>query len=489
MKFSTSLFAITAIILFALPGCTVGPDYKKPETTLPQNWVSTDKSGAATIDQAWWQNFHDPILTQLIEKAAAGNPDLKIAEMRIKEARATRSQADATLLPSGDFKATGEREANQIAFPGKFPGANLATPFDVFQSGFDATWELDLFGGHRRDIESANASLEASEASRDDAMVSLMAEVARTYIDIRQYQAQLATAEDTVEADRNTVAIAKERFEAGDAPQLDMTQAQAQQEQDEAQVPYQRNMLAQAEFSMDVLLGAQPGATKSIVDTPAPIPTSDKELVLAAPAAVIANRPDIRVAERKLAAATAQQGVAVAKFFPDISLSGFAGFLNVHADDLLRRQSESWMMGGSVVWPILSYGTLSANLDAANAEQQEAMANWQKTVITALIDVEKSVKAYSEQEQFRESLAHSLDADRHAADIAGERYKEGITSFLEVLDARRTLYVAQNHATEADAKAAQNLVAVYKSLGGGWQAPGQTSATTSAPVPAATKTP
>lgn len=469
-----STVALSALLL----GCTVGPDYQKPEDAAPQNWVSQEDPSIVrtkdTMQEEWWKNFKDPILNQLIEKAVNSNLDLKAAEARITEARGSRASAAALLLPQGDASFSGTREANQLGFPGSGggpPGFNLKKPFNIFQTGFDASWELDLFGGHRRAIEAADDQLQATEATRDDAVISLLAEVARTYADIRQYQAQLALAQDIIKSDETSLRIAKERFDAGSTAGIDVTQAQAQLEQVQAQIPFYRNMQAQAEYSMDVLIGQQPGAAHNIVGGPSPIPTTDKKLLLAAPAAVIASRPDILTAERNLAASTAQQGVAVAQFFPDISLSGFIGLFNTHADDLIRASSESWMMGSKVIWPILSYGKLSANMDTADAQQQEALANYQKTIIAALSDVEKSVTAYTEQQKYTEALGKSVAHSRYAYQIAQERYKEGLTSFLEVLDAERTLYAAQNQLTEAQAKTTQDLIAAYKSLGGGWKKP------------------
>ena len=471
--------AALGLAVFLL-GCTVGPDYQKPETVVPENWISAQDQQTANdqtaIDQTWWQHFNDPVLTQLITKASTGNLDLKIAETRIDAARASRASASSALWPQGDVKASGVREANQLAFPDMSAsglGTLLKKPFNTFETGFDASWELDLFGGHRRDIEAATATLEATEASRDDMKVSLLAEVARTYMDIRLYQAQLAIAEDMIHADKNTLDIARQRFDAGETASLDVTQAEALLEQAQTQLPYYRNLLAQAEYSLDVLLGEQPGAAHALVGSTGAIPASDKKIVLMAPAAVIAHRPDIRVAERKLAAATAQQGVAVAQFFPDISLSGFVGLLNTNASSLLQAGSKSWMVGGNVLWPILSYGKLSANLDSANAGQQEALATYQKTMISALSDVERSVTAYTEQEKYRQSLMKAVADNRHASKISQERYKEGLTSFLEVLDAERTLYNSQNQLTDASARTSENMVAVYKSLGGGWAPPAQ----------------
>jgi len=344
----------------------------------------------------------------------------------------------------------------------------LHKPYNIYETGFDASWELDLFGGNHRSEESAEAEMQASEASRNDVRVSLMAEVARTYVDIRGGHAKLIVAEDIIAANKKTLAIAKQRFDVGDAPRLDVVNAEAALRQAETQIPDIRNQIAQAEYKMDVLLGEQPGATQKLITGPGPIPTSDKKLVLAAPAAVIAQRPDIGVAERKLAAATAQQGMAVAKFFPDISLSGFFGALNTSSSNLLTSANKSWVAGASVIWPILSYGTLSANLDNANAGQQEALATYQKSILSALSDVEQSLNAYTEQVKTRDSVAYEVTEDQLAVSIAQQRYKEGLTSFQEVLDADRMLYTAQKNLVDARINETQDLIAVYKSLGGGW---------------------
>jgi outer membrane protein TolC len=220
---------------------------------------------------------------------------------------------------------------------------------------------------------------------------------------------------------------------------------------------------------MDVLLGEKAGATAQLITSTAPVPVADKALLLAAPAKVIASRPDVRVAERKLASATAEQGVAAAQFFPDVSLTGFLGLLNADAGNLLRTDSKSWDIGGGVLWPILNYGKLSANLHASNARQQEALAQYQKAIITAINDVERSVTAYTKEEDHRAALEAAANDDQHALKIAQDRYKEGLSSFIEVLDAERTLYAAQSQTAASAALASQNLISVYKSLGGGWK--------------------
>ena len=463
-------------LMVLVSGCMVGPDYRQPESHLPESWRSTpaDQTPNAkkSLEQLWWRNFNDPVLNQLIAKAAENNLDIDLAGKRITEARAVRASASAVLLPSGDMMASANRQGNQLGFPGGGP-INLSSvvkkPFNIFKAGFDASWELDLFGGHRREIESAQAELEAAAISQEDILVTTLAEVARTYFDIRLYQAQLQLAYQVVDSDGQTSSIAKERFKFGDIPESDVTRAAARQEHDQAQIAYYSSLLAQAEYSLDVLLGELPGAAHDRTAASSSLPATASDLVFAAPAQVIANRPDIRYAERKLASATAQQGVAVAKFFPDISLSGFIGLFNTNANNFFNMTSKSFAMSASVFWPILSYGTLSANLDAADARQQAALAQYQKTVLGALADVERAFTAYSQQEKYRQSLEQESLANQHLLEIAKERYHQGLTAYPEVLDAERSLFASRNQLAQAETQTAQDLVAVYKSLGGGWK--------------------
>jgi NodT family efflux transporter outer membrane factor (OMF) lipoprotein len=368
--------------------------------------------------------------------------------------------------------ASANRQANQIGFPSSAPG-NLTSavkqPFNIFKTGFDASWELDLFGGHRRDAESARAEFEASTLSRDDVLISILAEVAHTYVEIRQYQTQLKTAQQLADSNKQSTDITKQVFAVGSTAGLNIEMVEAQLQQVQAQIPFYSNLLAQAEFSMDALLAEQPGGAHRLVNTFSAVPISDKELVLAAPASVIAQRPDIRNAERKLASATALQGAAVAKFFPDISLVGFIGLFNTNAGNFLNISSKSWSMGANVMWPILSYGSLSANLDAADAKQQEALVKYQETIISALSDVERSFSAYTEQEKYMQSLVKATGADQNSYEISLGRYQEGLASFLEVLDAQRKLYELQSQLTLAKAQTSKNLIAVYKSLGWSWK--------------------
>ena len=460
---------------FLLSACMVGPDYQKPPTVLPTAWVSApaqpDQDHLA-IEQTWWKNFNDPVLDRLIAKATTNNLDVKISEERISQARASQSAATAALFPVGDMMANANRQSNLIGLPSGTSSpltSALKKPFNIFKTGFDASWELDLFGGHRREAESARAELEASALSRDDLVISILAEVAATYIEIRQYQTQLNLAQETLDADIKTTTITQQRIELGETAGVDVSKMESQQQRDQTQIPNFSNLLSQAEYRMDVLLGEKPGATHALVKPVKALPIMDQKLLLAAPASVIAQRPDIRIAERKLASATAQEGVATAKFFPDISLVGFIGLFNTNAGNLLNVSSKSWSMGANVLWPILSFGSLSANLSGAEARQQEALTKYQKTIISALSDVESSLTAYTEQEKYFQSMEKATAADQNIYDIAVKRYEEGLASYLEVLEVQRKLYSSQNQLTLAKAQTAHTLVAIYKSLGGGWK--------------------
>lgn len=479
-----------------LLGCEVGPDYHLPRLLLPEHWLTKAPAKPdpaalkkAELDREWWKNFDDPVLEKLIAMAAHGNFDLKIAETRIAEARANRAQAQAGLMPTVKADGSALRQANRIAFPGEGSGPspfNVKAPFNTFQAGFDASWELDLFGGARRKREEESARLDAAIDTAEDTRIRLMAEVARSYIDIRHDQAQLHVIAETADADRKTVRLTQELFKTGTTAHVDAVRADAELAATEADVHKWKNQLAQSEFGLDLLLGANPGTTHGILAEAAPkaekgkkaaktknregvIPTAAAKPVLAAPAAVIANRPDLRAAERSLAAATAEQGVATAALFPDVSLSGFLGLLNVEAGKFVSLRSQSWSEGASITAPIFDFGRLRSQLKLAKEEQKEALLSYEKSVIGALSDVESSLSAYTQEDAHRHALRRVVDDDRRAASVALERYKQGMTNFLEVLDAQRSLYTAQSQVIDSDAQTSENLVALYKSLGGGWK--------------------
>lgn len=469
-------FPFTFIILSTvlLNSCVVGPDYTAPKIDSPSQWNSdTPISEAIAIkdEQNWWESFNDPILNQLILKAINGNLDIQIAETRIAAARATQAGAMAALMPTGDLMFSANRQANQIGLPGSISGFSniVKRPFNIFKTGFDASWELDLFGGHHRETESAQAELEASYYLQQDILISSLAEIANTYTQIRENLALLAIAEDDLATYSKTAEIYRQKKDIGEIAGQDLYQVQAQEQQAAAELNRLKNLITQAEYSLDILIGEQAGTTHLLINSSAsPLKVNDKKLILDAPAAVIAQRPDIRNAERKLASATAQQGVAVAKFFPDISLVGFIGLFNTNASNFINVSSKSWSMGGNIFWPILSYGSLSANLEAANAKQQEAMKTYQKTILNALADVERSYTAWHEQEKYLNAIEKATLQVEQVYKISDQRYQVGLTSLLEVLEAKHNLNTVHNKLFSAQALSTQNLIAVYKSLGGSW---------------------
>lgn len=455
------------IITLLLSGCIkVGSDYHMPDLGIPKSWVYSSQAAdeKAIAEKSWWKNFNDPVLNALIDKALTNNPDVKIAGTRIVESRANLSAEQSSLLPRADVSAGALRQSNRIAFPGPM---DLTQPFNTFQAGFDASWEMDLFGRHKRAIEAEKANLESSKALEENVKVSLIAEVARTYIDIRKYQAELEVVKNIVRENEAVLSVVKQRVGAGVSSGNDISAANAALEQAKSEIPRYEDMLVKAKVSMDILVGEHPGATENIIKDNKPIPELNGKLLLAAPASIIANRPDIIASERKLAAAAANHSVAIAKFFPDVSVSGFMGLLNVKSEELLKNKSKSWSLGGNALMPLLNYGALSANLDIAKAGQKEALENYRKNIIAALADVERAVSAYEKGEEQRKSIHSKVEYSSKMLKIADMRYKQGLTSGIETIDAKKTLYNSQLQSIEVDATQAQNLIAVYKSLGGG----------------------
>lgn len=455
------------ILCLTLTSCKLGPDYHTPDMLLPSHWIEGKTSGNknATLQQDWWKQFHDPVLDGLIDRALTQNLDLKIAEARIAEARAVVQANRADLFPVGDLKATGTREANEVALG----NLSFPKPFNLFQTGFDASWEADLFGGNKRAVESSVALLKAGEATRDDAQVSLLAEVARDYMTIRKLQAQIVVAKAQAESEQTNVKIQQELFTTGNTAETDTIGARTLLLQSQSQLLSYQNTLIVSEYALDLLLGEKPGYVKTVVADIKPVDVADRNILLQAPAEVIANRPDIRVADRQLAASTAEIGIAKAKLFPDISLSGFLGFLNTNSDSLLQANSKSWNIGGNIIWPVLNFGRLTAGITQAKAQGDEALLAYKKAVLAALADVESSVASYGKAEDTRLLLDKAVAENLHGLAIADMRYKAGVTSFADVIVARRALYTAQIQAADATATSADGFIAVYKSLGGGWK--------------------
>jgi outer membrane protein, multidrug efflux system len=472
--------AITGLIFLAA-GCTVGPNYQKPDLPVPAGWQEAQQKGvdARSADLArWWSTFNDPLLNSLVERGVRSNLDLRLAEARIREARASRivtaSGAWPTLNVSGSYTRN-RSSANGVAVPGEGTvivpsgGANLDQNF--YQSGFDANWEIDVFGRVRRSVEAADATVEATVEDRRDVLVTLLGEVARNYIDVRGFQRQLAVARDNLKTQQDTLELTQVRFQAGLASDLDVAQQEAQLNTTASQIPTLESSLKQAAYALDVLLALQPGALWGEVVKETEIPTLPPEVLVGLPSDLLRRRPDIRRAERQLAAATAQVGAAMADLFPRFSLTGIAGLQSVSASDWLSRGSRFWSIGPTISWPVFDAGRIRATIEIRNAQQEQALTQYEKSILSAFQDVETALVNYANEQVRYRSLTDAVVANRRAVTMANELYIRGLNDFLNVLDTQRSLYVTESALTQSQAMMATNLVALYKALGGGWETP------------------
>jgi multidrug efflux system outer membrane protein len=447
-------------------GCTVGPTYETPLLDSSGAWE--EKVEAGPLDLArWWTIFQDPVLDRLVEVATKSNHDLRIAEARIREARAQFGVAAGALLPQidGSFSASQGREsANGLFAP---PPGNSPYSTD-FRGGFDASWEIDLFGGIRRGLEAAGAEIEASIQDRNAVLVSLLGEVARNYIQVRGAQRQRAVVRGNVQAAKGTVDLTKSRLAAGVATSLDVARAEAQLASVTSEVPTVERALKESVHRLGVLLGKEPRALAAELSGEAPIPVPPERIVAGMPSELLKRRPDVRRAERALAAATARIGEAEADLYPKFSLLGSFGSESVEATDFFHWPSRTWSMGPSVRWPIFQAGRLQANVAVQSARQEQARAVFEKSFLLALEEVENALVAYFRERERHGSLEEAVAANRRAVALAEDLQRKGLVSFLDVLDSQRALYAAEGLLAQSDAGVSINLVALYKALGGGW---------------------
>ncbi len=472
-----------SLLLLTVVGCAVGPRYKRPEMPVPQAWRESPAAGVPATGSSlerWWTTFHDPILDSLVTRALEGNLDLKIAAARIRGARAARRIAASAALPQVDVEGAYSRAKRSDAVPPfkSAPGGN--SPFgpreqNAFEAGFDAGWEIDVFGGVRRDKEAALAQLQAAEEVRRDVLITLLADVARNYAELRGTQQQLQILEETLRSERDTLELANARLEAGLGTELDTARAEGLLAANAAQRPGLERFAKQAVYRLGVLLGKDPGALASELETPGAIPFAPPEIPLTLPSELLSRRPDLRRAERDLAAATARIGVAKADLFPRVLIMGSLGRRSEDVADLSSGISQFWNLLPVVRWPIFSGGRIRANIRVQDARHEQALRQYEKAVLTALEEVENALSSHTRELRRQESLRASVAANRRALELAMERYTSGLESFLSVLDAERSVYAAEDQLVQSERNAVVSLIAVYKSLGGGWSFDGAAS--------------
>ncbi|MCY0388104.1 efflux transporter outer membrane subunit [Robbsia sp. Bb-Pol-6] len=487
-----SLTALGAAL--TLVGCTLGPDYVAPQAATPAGYTDLPRTGgdiasrpqASEPDPAWWRAFDDPQLDSLIARAIAGNLSLQQAVLRIAAAREQVVQSAAAGLPTLSANASVKRE--QLGLQGILdsahvsastldavsPGAGsvlgtLTDPVNLFQGSFDASWELDLFGRVRRSVEAAQASAREDVESRNDALVSLEAEVARAYVQLRGAQLVMRTINEQIQVAQDSVDLTRERSQHGLSPQLDVENASAQLGSLRAQLPQYEAQTVQAMNGLAVLLGQAPGSLDAELSTVRPMPALPAAIPVGLPSALARRRPDVRQAEASLHAATANIGVSVASLFPSISLTGQFGLRNTQASYLTRWASHFYAVGPSVSVPIFEGGRLRASVRMARAEQASAALNYRQTVLSALQDVENGLVNYRTDQARTLALQEALGAQQNAFNLSNESYRKGIDSFLNVLDAQRQLSQAKQQLAQSQVQTGTDLVALYKALGGGWQ--------------------
>jgi multidrug efflux system outer membrane protein len=469
MKLAVVMVA-ACLVLFA--GCAVGPDYQPPKASVSaQQWTSPltggETNGPADL-ATWWKNFGDTNLDSLVTMAVQSNLTFRIAEAHVREARAERDVVSGSFWPS--VGATGSYSRNRYGF-NNFPPLPPGTPLDynLYNAGFDATWEIDIFGGTRRTVEAANAEIGAALYGQRDVLVSLLAEVARNYIGARGYQQRLTITLQNIQVQQDILNLTSNRFEIGLSSDLDVQQAMALLAATEAEVPSLKTGFDQFVHHLAVLLGQPPGALMNEMSVEKPIPLTPPAVPVGLPSDLLQRRPDVQKSESELAAATARIGAAKADLFPKFSLTGFAGVESISTGNLFDYASRYWSAGPTVQWEIFQAGSIRANVRVQNARQEQALDTYQQTVLVALEDAENAITAYAREQTRRKSLSQSVQADEQALELSTQLYDSGLADFLHVLDSERSLYAAQDALVQSDQAVSLNLVQLYKALGGGWK--------------------
>jgi NodT family efflux transporter outer membrane factor (OMF) lipoprotein len=459
------------ILAALLAGCMVGPDYHRPHPWMPGKYInpSAPPSAETSVTLAepvqiiqWWHTFDDPTLDSLVRRAVEQNLDLRQATSRLRQARASLGITASALFPQ--IGGTGAYTQSGAGAHGP-AGANV----DLYEAGFDAAWELDVFGGVRRDIESGAATVQAAVEDRRDVLVTLVSEVAVDYIQLRSFQRRVDIAEKNLISERRTAEVTKRRFDTGFVPKLDVDNAVGQAASTEADIPPLETAAQQEIYALAILLDRPPSALLDELGSEAPIPVTPPRIPIGLPSELLRRRPDIRRAEAQLHAATAQIGVAVADFFPQFSFTGDFDFETNKPRLITNWTSSVWSFGPSVSWPIFTAGRLEANVELQKALTEQAMLTYRQTVLTAIQDVENALIAYSKEQERRAALTQSVIAYRQALQLSTLLYSQGQTNFLNVLDAERSLFGEEDALAQSEANVAADLAALYKALGGGWQ--------------------
>jgi len=521
-----------AVIFAILSGCEVGPDFKPPKMTVAPSFgdiAAAQPVGSVNSSRViaihWWRTFNDPELDSLINRAVKNNLDLRNAQLRLRQARAQRGVVGSELWPeiNADGGYQHARGSKNVVIPlGAFGGSSsgassataanskstsasgiIATPFqsgestgggaaassaplggpgsplgnggfpgvttDLYEAGFDASWEIDIFGGQRRAIEAADADTLAAIEDQRDVMISLLAEVARDYIELRTAQIQAQIAEQNLHDEQDTLDLTRSRYRAGFATDLDVARQAAEVASTAATLPAYEAEFRQMIHALGVLLGQDPESLSVELSVFSPLPPVPPLVPVGVPADLVRRRPDIRRAEQQLAAASARIGVATADFYPKFSITGSFGLDSSQIKELFDWNSHYFALSPGITWPIFDAGRIHNNVEVQKALARQAMTTYQLAVLGAIREVEDSLASYRTEQFRRQSLFEAVNESQQAVDLARQQYEKGVIDFLEVLDTQRTLLEAQNVLAQSDSAISLDLVSLYKALGGGWE--------------------
>ncbi len=471
------VYLVTVAMLVS--GCAVGPNYFRPSAPPPpEEWIE-GKDPGLTGDLPeygeWWKVFNDPLLNSLIEEACAQNLTLRSAGLRVLEARAQRLIAIGSFFPQTQ-EATADYSRNLMSqnlfmdnrIEDLGVGESSRTS-NIWAAGFDALWELDFWGRFRRAIEAASAELDASVYNYDDILISLVAEVAATYVQIRTFEQRLEVAKENVKLQKGTLKLTETRFKFGAVTELDVEQARTNLTNTQALVPEFEMGLRQSRNALCVLIGIPPCDIQDVLGGPQEIPAAPAEVAVGIPAALLRRRPDVRRAEREVAAQSARIGVAVSELYPHIMLKGSIGVESDDFNNLWQDLSLAGSVGPSIRWDILNYGRLVNKARVQNIRTQQLIANYQNTVLNAYSETEDAIAAYLREQERARYLSGSVDAARRAVDISLIQYRDGMTDFIRVLDSQSFLSNQQDNLVVSRGNVALDLIALHKALGGGWE--------------------
>jgi NodT family efflux transporter outer membrane factor (OMF) lipoprotein len=476
-------FALAAaVFVTVLSGCTVGPDYRGAPAVAQNDlqsktFLRTPNTGMTTASapNQWWLALNDPQLNELIATALAHSPDVHIAQARLRESRAQLDQQNANALPkiSGNAAAlrTREPDFNALNWAGSSgnSGSSGRGPLQFYTAGFDASWEIDLFGGTRRAIEAASANAQAVDADLADTQVSLAAEVARTYVELRDQQTRLELAQRQAQTEQKILTLTEERRQRGTAADVDVERLSTQVENTRATLT---PLDAQVTDSLDrlaVLTGNAPGTLDSQLAATRPLPALPQTVAIGDPSALLQQRPDIRAAERRLASSNAQIGEHIADFFPKVTLLGDIGFSASDPGHLIRKSNFSWIAAPYLQWNALDFGRTLGSVHAAEASRDEAQAQYTKAVLEALQDANSSLSRYGHQREHVVTLQKVEASATHSATLMRQRYSAGVATLIDLLDTQRQEFTAQQNVVAGQAELLEDFIALQKSLGLGWQ--------------------